>query len=960
MDYAIQNLGHREFEHLTQSLAMAELGNGLRIFGSGPDGGREATFNGEVAFPKGDGPLWNGRGVVQAKFCEHSASVSENFDWLKRQVQREFSKWATKKSQRKKMPKYFLLATNVRLSANEDSGGADRALQLLEDSAKRVGIKSVALWHYDTIARMLDQQLGIRTTYAGFLTIGDVVEGLKEFVSPSAAALGPRLRIHAASEMVAKQWVRLGDAGYDGNQKLQLGDAAIDLPALTRAGDADEREVQVLRHLIERADPSLRPTERGSAPFGVVLVGGPGQGKSTIAQFTCQMYRSALVDLDAASLGPEADETLRSFRKNLERLGLPAPKNRRWPAYVELSKFGDFVGEDKEASLLAFIASQTKVNGRAASVEDLELWLKTWPWLVVLDGLDEVPSAEARENVTAALSRFVVATSAWNCDVLFVATTRPQGYHGEFGPIDPEQLDLRSLTPSESRNYGHRLIELRHAGDPEMVEEIGSRFDLAVDDPTTSRLTATPLQSTIMTYLLEKRKRAPQTRHALFAVYYDTIYDRETNKPGYLGELLDKYREEVDFIHEQAALVLQIRGERESESEPTLRLAALERMVVDKLTIAGHSEEAVATLSRELMRAATDRLVLLVAVRGGQVGFEIRSLQEFMAAKALCAGDPNLVLDRLRTIGPSAQWRNVWGLAAGRVFSTNPHVRDGLLGVLRHLDLEPSPSAFLVGYGERLALDMLEDDIAASHPSVQRALLSHALGILSRWPGPDVLRLGSVVAQLGLEVDNDSYEIVSAALRSGARSTSGKGRLSVFVLLTHWKIHSGVWGGLANSLLELEYAKRSISQGFPPYPASARPANIGVILRDRIDLRALSANSAHAIERVAELLGAVKYRWIIKLADNNDLLSGTSVPIQIAIGFDSHLREIGVEQAIVSAVESLTEEEAQVAVWMRQLMITIHERDPVGSHESVAAALSGSLKEKANEERNSASAEMAD
>ena len=41
------------FEQLVQALSAQVLGPGTVVFGTGPDGGREATFEGEVNYPSG-------------------------------------------------------------------------------------------------------------------------------------------------------------------------------------------------------------------------------------------------------------------------------------------------------------------------------------------------------------------------------------------------------------------------------------------------------------------------------------------------------------------------------------------------------------------------------------------------------------------------------------------------------------------------------------------------------------------------------------------------------------------------------------------------------------------------------------------------------------------------------------------------------------------------------------------
>jgi hypothetical protein len=52
MDYDLTRLGNREFEHLLQVLALKVPGPGVGVFGDGPDGGREAAFEGPMRFPE--------------------------------------------------------------------------------------------------------------------------------------------------------------------------------------------------------------------------------------------------------------------------------------------------------------------------------------------------------------------------------------------------------------------------------------------------------------------------------------------------------------------------------------------------------------------------------------------------------------------------------------------------------------------------------------------------------------------------------------------------------------------------------------------------------------------------------------------------------------------------------------------------------------------------------------------
>jgi len=63
-DYELERLNTRSFEQLIQSLGTKVLGPQIMIFGDGPDGGREATFDGLINYPPTK-KAWNGYGLYR-------------------------------------------------------------------------------------------------------------------------------------------------------------------------------------------------------------------------------------------------------------------------------------------------------------------------------------------------------------------------------------------------------------------------------------------------------------------------------------------------------------------------------------------------------------------------------------------------------------------------------------------------------------------------------------------------------------------------------------------------------------------------------------------------------------------------------------------------------------------------------------------------------------------------------
>ncbi len=431
------------------------------MFGSGPDGGREATFDGAVRYPDPSPEgLWDGYGVVQAKFKETSAGTAEDTVWFKARVAAELNDWADplkNRVKRGRLPEYLIFATNVALSADPGRGGIDSVDTLIESYRGRLPLKGWRVWHHRQICTFLDTYPSVRRTYAAFTTPGDVLAALQERILGAAEDLTLILTAHAAKELIAQQWVRLGESGDADNRKIALGRVAVDLPASTPGVRVNSRAMVdikvdgIVDDIIGRGDQVRRPSQVGGFHRNVVVVGGPGQGKSTIGQLLCQVYRTALLSgRPAQLLGAEAAQLRDQLKVDISDLGIRWPACRPWPIQISLRRFGDAIAGGEDTSLLRFVA-RTMSARTEITPSQLRTWLGDWPWLLVLDGLDEVAAPSVRETLFARISDFLVDAATVDADLLVVATTRPQGYAHELGPEHYDHLELLPLTVDEAR-----------------------------------------------------------------------------------------------------------------------------------------------------------------------------------------------------------------------------------------------------------------------------------------------------------------------------------------------------------------------------------------------------------------------------------------------------------------------------------------------------------------------------
>jgi hypothetical protein len=184
--YDLNALGELEFEDLARALSIKILGPSVRVFGDGPDGGREAAFEGLASFPEPDpnGP-WRGYGVIQAKFRRQPLGTGADTAWLRGQVTAELEAWANPHKNRVKQGRQselLIFATNVMLSAVPGTGGLAVIDALIESYAGRLGLRGWKVWDYEQVCRFLDAYADVRQTYAAFTTPGDILAALQDVV----------------------------------------------------------------------------------------------------------------------------------------------------------------------------------------------------------------------------------------------------------------------------------------------------------------------------------------------------------------------------------------------------------------------------------------------------------------------------------------------------------------------------------------------------------------------------------------------------------------------------------------------------------------------------------------------------------------------------------------------------------------------------------------------------------
>jgi hypothetical protein len=319
-DYNLSGLSARSFEQLIQAIAMKVFGPHTIIFGDGPDGGREATFEGTVPYPSAE-EAWSGYGVIQAKFLQRPQGAPRDGEWALQQLRNELAGFGVQltSSRRRRVsrkagarknvrctPDYYVFVTNAVLTPVRAQGTKDRALAILETFKGSAGLKGFDVWDHDKICAFLDGYEDIRHRYDGFIAAGDVLARVMDWLQPQQKDFKRVIYRFLQEELLADQYANLEQAGRATEDRVPIARVFVDLPTFPEQLTAPPEEqisetsqlppgfvAEILRTARNRLAPSsARADAAARDEFGngppcdsgrFVLVGGPGQGPQSPA-----------------------------------------------------------------------------------------------------------------------------------------------------------------------------------------------------------------------------------------------------------------------------------------------------------------------------------------------------------------------------------------------------------------------------------------------------------------------------------------------------------------------------------------------------------------------------------------------------------------------------------------------------------------------------------------------------
>lgn len=709
MRYDFSKMDSNSFEEMVRSLNEGIFGIKCEQYGLGPDGQREFVFEGSMQ--DSEGTVFQGRTIGQVKY-KYNTTKTDDYNWLVNEIDGELKRFREK--DKEYIPDNYLFYTNIVLTPTKDTGVKDKINTYVK--AHNDIIKHFYVRGYDEICAMLDNNRGVATSYAAHILPGDVLMHVLEEQQNNSEWL----QRYLSREFEEELYTRMEQAGSATEKKISIEKVCIDINVL----DREERETfkfaervfalgnGTLGYKKEESDSELERNEN------YILIGGPGNGKSTICQFIAQVYREnylQTIGYRNQILDGFAEEIKDSYKYQIDR--------SRIPFKIALREYAAWVNRKKleNISIIQYMIDRIGIiSGDSVSTKTIRTMLRDNAWIFFFDGLDEVPESSKRQEVLKQIHIFIsMDLKELSCDCMVIGTTRPQGYNDDFDETRYKHLEVAELSKEDCHMYIQKLFEL-------MEEQTERREDYirimkeALEDEITCRLMKTPLQITIISILVKSGGKPPHERYSLFYQYYETVIRREKQKE-IVATLNDNtvWLEEIHYI-----IGDKLQCESEKAENPSAEISrenletAIRAYVEENQDDFYESESEIARKVEEFLMTITERICFLCENREGYYSFSIRSIQEYFAGTYIIKDRADEeALSNIKRIAYSAYWRNTLLFALGYIElqrkSLEPEIErlceqmNGKDNIIRaDYSLEN-----LCLFGSWLAIDILAEDI---------------------------------------------------------------------------------------------------------------------------------------------------------------------------------------------------------------------------------------------------------
>jgi len=673
MDYLYENLGDERFQEFCHCLINKEFSNTQAFPVGMPDGGRDSI----VYLMKTHKKEFI---VFQIKYVRNPNKIQDIHKWLTDTISKEVKKI---NNLIPKGAKEYYLLTNVKGTSHLDTGSIDKLNKVLEEN---IDIPSLCWWR-DDLSRKLESDPILKWSFLEILHGQDILNSvLFQNLNEHKERRENVIRAYFADQYEMDNQVKFRQIDLqnylldlftdvpirikkinDKDKALKLTLSSLDHSYNRRISISEDHFLSDERDNIGAAEFLLNPRVQNNIER-VLLEGGPGQGKSTIVQYICQVHRIRILNKkDALQQIPDTFKNVPvriPFKIDLRHVALWVENKNPYKGALSDEYFSNNWQKSLESFLVGHIFYHSKIEEFTSS--DLVAILKLSQVLFVFDGFDEIANLSVREEVinfiNNGLNRLIE-----NCkSIQVLITSRPAAFSDTIGfsvNLYPH-FELTDISPAITKEYVKKWVKASKL-DSREAAEIRRLVEEKLEMPHLRDLAKNLMQLAIFISLLRtKGESLPNKRTALYDSYVELFFDRESEK----NTVIRDNRDLIMTIHQYLAWILHSEAELYKTSG-IIQIDELKERLNKYLQKHGHKTDI-----SDIFKVVEERVCALVSRVQGTFEFEVQPLREYFCAKHLFktspysppgAEKPGTKPERFEAISHNFYWQNVLRFFAG-------------------------------------------------------------------------------------------------------------------------------------------------------------------------------------------------------------------------------------------------------------------------------------------------------
>jgi hypothetical protein len=666
MDYLFENLDDKRFQEFCSTLVSKEFSNVQSLPVGQPDGGRDVLSYSMTSSKKGFI-------VFQVKYVRNPKSIKDVHKWLVDTMKDEIPKVKTL------IPKgaisYYLI-TNVNGTAHLDSGSIDKMNSFLE---QEISIPSVCWWR-DDLCRLVEKDPIFKWSFPQIINGQDMLNSiLFQNINENKERRESIIKAYLVDQYEIDNEVKFKQIDL----KNKLFSLYTDIPINIKKYNTKNRVLSKFLHSTFRnshfnRNDNFLPFDEGedlnAAEFllnsetqeklkRILLEGGPGQGKSTISQYICQIHRARLLnkksDIKLFPVELKKSPLRLPIKIDLRHVADWVDKKNPYSSRLSDEFFSSIWRKSLESFLVGHIIYHSQLESFTSS--DLVAITKFSSILIVFDGFDEIANVKIREEVIDFIDKGVIRLSENSKSLQVIVTSRPAAFSNSVGfPVKTyPHFQLSNITNKTIDNYVKKWIKASKLNERE-ASDIKKLVNEKLELPHLRDLAKSPMQLAIFISLLRtKGESLPNKRTALYDSYIELFFNRESEK----SKFILTNRDLIIDIHQYLAWVLHSEAESK-KSSGIINIEKLKLVLKEYLELEGHDPN----IADELFDIVKERVCALVSRVQGTFEFEVQPLREYFCAKFLYKTSPyspagfeksGTKTDRFDAISRSFYWNNV-------------------------------------------------------------------------------------------------------------------------------------------------------------------------------------------------------------------------------------------------------------------------------------------------------------